>query len=58
MLNASEKFIVLEKCSVMFTGQTHLSKGNFPFNLNVLSALFNYRFEINMATWTMLLKIF
>ena len=21
------------KCGVMFTGQTHLSKGNFPFNL-------------------------
>ena len=26
------------KCGVMFTGQTHLSKGNFPFNLeNTLS---------------------
>ena len=26
------------KCGVMFTGQTHLIKGNFPFNLeNTLS---------------------
>ena len=30
--------MVLEKCGVMFTGQTRLSKGNFPFNLdNILS---------------------
>ena len=34
----SEEFIVLEKCGVMSKGQTHLSKGNFPINLdNTLS---------------------
>ena len=34
----SREFMVLEKCDVMFTGQTRLSKGNFPFNLdNILS---------------------
>ena len=26
--------MVLEKCGVVFTGQTHISKGNFPFNLD------------------------
>ena len=34
----SREFMVLEKCGVMFMGQTHISKGNFPFNLdNTLS---------------------
>ena len=34
----NKEFIVLEKCGVMSIGQTHLSKGNFPINLdNILS---------------------
>ena len=34
----SRESMVLEKCGVIFTGQTRLSKGNFPFNLdNTLS---------------------
>ena len=34
----SEEFIVIEKCGVMSKGKTHLSKGNFPINLdNILS---------------------
>ena len=30
----NEEFIVLEKCGAMFTGRTHLSKGNSPFNVD------------------------
>ena len=30
----NEEFIIFEKYGVMFTGQSHLSKGNFPFNLD------------------------
>ena len=36
----SGEFMVLEKCGVMFTSQTRLNKGNFPFNLdNTLSVV-------------------
>ena len=38
-------------CRVMFTGQTHLNKGNVPYIIwTVHLALFNLRSEINMAT--------
>ena len=30
----NEEFIVFEKYGVMFTGQSHVSKRNFPFNLD------------------------
>ena len=36
----SREFMVIEKCGVMFTSQTRLNKGNFPFNLdNTLSVV-------------------
>ena len=44
----------LFSCGVMFTGQTHLNKGNFPYNLDNTQtkhwALLNFRSEINIAT--------
>ena len=43
--------MVLEKCGVMFTGQTRLSKGNFPFNLGNTLSILQFPFcTINMAT--------
>ena len=54
MLNAINKcnkeFIVLEKCCVLFTGEIRLNKENFPLIWTILSELFNFRFEIDMAT--------
>ena len=46
----NEEFTVLEKCGVIFTGQTHLNKGNSPFNLVDTLVFFNFRSEIHMAT--------
>ena len=46
----SKEFIVLEKCRVLFTGEIHLNKENFPLIWTILSELFNFRFEIDMAT--------
>ena len=44
----------LFSCGVMFTGQTHLNKGHFPYNLDNTQtkhwALLNFRSEINIAT--------
>ena len=40
----NEKFTVLEKCGVIFTGQTHLSKGNSPFNLVDTLSIFQFPF--------------
>ena len=46
----NKEFIVLEKCRVLFTGEIHLNKENFPLIWTILSELFNFRFEIDMAT--------
>ena len=44
----------LFSCGVMFTGQTHLNKGHFPYNLDNTQtkhwALLNFCSEINIAT--------
>ena len=40
----NEEFTVLEKCGVIFTGQTHLSKGNSPFNLVDTLSIFQFPF--------------
>ena len=44
----------LFSCGVMFTGQTHLKKGHFTYNLDNTQkkhwALLNFRSEINIAT--------
>ena len=39
-----EEFIVLEKCGVMFTGQTHPGRGNFPFNLDDTLSIIQFPF--------------
>ena len=44
----------LFSCGVMFTGQTHLNKENFPYNLDNTQtkhwSLLNFRSVINIAT--------
>ena len=40
----NEEFTVLEKCGVIFTGQTHLNKGNSPFNLVDTLSIFQFPF--------------
>ena len=51
MLNAYAMKTSLFSCRVMFTGQTHLNKGNVPYIIwTIHLALFNLRSEINMAT--------
>ena len=40
----SREFMVLEKCGVIFTGQTRLSKGNFPFNLDSTLSIVQFPF--------------
>ena len=41
----SREFMVLEKCGVIFTGQTRLNKGNVPFNLDNILSIVQFPFR-------------
>ena len=59
MLNAyaNEEFIVLVRCSVMLQVKHTLRREISLLIKTIHLVLFNFRFERNMATWTMLFKI-
>ena len=40
----NEEFIVLEKCGATFTGRTHLSEGNSPFNVDDTLGILQFPF--------------